>query len=127
MSPNYATRQIFDRYEESLLANYLIKCAQLHHGLTPKAVRKLAFEFAKANKKRMPQSWEANKSAGQDWLTLLLKRNQGIAIRTPEATSLARSMGFNRPIVTKFFNNLEELYERYNLGPTNIQGGPTKM
>lgn len=120
MSPNYATRQIFDENEESLLANYLIKCAQLHHGLTPKAARKLAFEFAKANNKRMPQSWEENKLAGEDWFTLFLKRNQDVAIRTPEATSLARSMGFNRPIVTKFFNNLEQIYERYNLGPTNI-------
>lgn len=68
----------------------------------------------------MPQSWEVNKSAREDWLTLFLKRNQDIVIRTPKASSLARSAGFNRPIVTKFFNNFEQLYERYNLGPTNM-------
>ena len=38
---------------------------------------------------------------GVDWLANFMKQNI-LAIRTPEATSIARQTGFNRPVVDYF-------------------------
>ena len=48
-SPNYKVRQVLTDDEESLLADYLLTASKLHHGLSPKEARTLAFEFATAN------------------------------------------------------------------------------
>lgn len=50
--------------------------------------------------------------AGEDWLAKFITRNK-LAIRTPEATSLARQSAFNKPTVRKFFDKLKEVYDRY--------------
>jgi len=57
----------FTDEEESLLSEYLLRAAKLHHGLSPKATRELAFEFAEANQKEIPDSWVLNQTAGEDW------------------------------------------------------------
>ena len=61
----------------------------MYYGLSPKETRKLAYEFAVKNKKTFPDSWNKNAMAGEDWLSGYMKRNTGITIRKPEATSLA--------------------------------------
>lgn len=48
-TPNYAHKQIFSK-EEEMLENYLIDAARIHHGLTLKMTRRLAYEFALFNK-----------------------------------------------------------------------------
>ncbi|KAJ8909935.1 hypothetical protein NQ315_005654 [Exocentrus adspersus] len=120
LTPNYTINKIFLDDEEVELCNFLQMMAKLHHGLTPKNVRKLAFDLAVANNKNIPASWHQNQSAGKFWMTSLLKRNKNLSIRSAEATSLGRAMGFNKPIVERFYANLKQIYEKYNLGPDQI-------
>lgn len=103
MTPNYSINQIFSRYEELELSNYLQTMTKLHHGLNPKGARKLAYDLAVANGKKIPRSWEEHKMAGRFWFTSFMKRNEELSLRAAEATSLGRAMGFNRPVVTVFF------------------------
>lgn len=49
--------------------------------------------------------------AGKHWLTQFLRRNP-LSIRSAEATSLGRAMGFNKAVVQKFFNNLKQVFEK---------------
>lgn len=111
LTPNYTVNRIFTLDEELQLCKYLQTCAKLHHGLTPKNVKKFAFELASANRKRVPSSWMENKMAGKHWLTQFLRRNP-LSIRSAEATSLGRAMGFNKAVVQKFFNNLKQVFEK---------------
>lgn len=74
----------------------------MYFGLSPKDIRKLAFEFAIKLNLKIPRNWTDNKIAGTDWFTAYLERNSTLSIRRPEATSLARAMNFN-PINVKLF------------------------
>lgn len=65
--PNYGVRQIFTEREESLLVEYLMTASKLHHGLSTKAARVLAYDYATANKKEIPSNWIINQVAGKDW------------------------------------------------------------
>jgi hypothetical protein len=58
--PNYCIRQIFTEQEESLLVEYILTASKLHHGLSSKAARVLAFDYAMANKKQIPSNWILN-------------------------------------------------------------------
>lgn len=49
-----------------------------------------------------------------------MKRRNDLSIRAAEATSLGRAMKFNKPVVEQFFNNLRQIYEKYNLGPGQV-------
>lgn len=71
MCPNYNVRQVFSEQEETILSDYLKQCARLHHGLPPTVARNLAFQYGKANHKKMPVNWEIHESAGKDWFTSL--------------------------------------------------------
>ena len=49
-----------------------------------------------------------------------IKRTGNISLRKPETTSLARSMDFNKPVVTEFYSKLYELLRKHQFGPDNI-------
>ncbi|XP_008545945.1 uncharacterized protein LOC103570117 [Microplitis demolitor] len=112
--------KVFSTAQENLFVNNCLSSAQLYYGLTTIDLRKLAYEFAVANQIKRPSSWDTNKQAGVDWTNDVMKRHPEISIRVPEATSLARGMNFNKPNVTKFFNNLQNVQERYNFTVENI-------
>lgn len=60
-------RQVFSFVEEEKLANYIKKAANIYFGLSPKEVRKLAFDYASYfNKTNIPKSWSENELAGED-------------------------------------------------------------
>ena len=62
------------------------------------------------------------------WLQGFLRRHPEISLRSPEATSLARASGFNKPQVKKFFELLSVIQKEnqltaqsvYNMDETGI-------
>ena len=54
-----------------------------------------------------------NKIAGIDWLQNFMKRQPELSLRTPEATSFARSTAFNKHTVGELFQNLKTVRNRY--------------
>lgn len=118
--PKYNARQVFSKEEEVMLADYLLTATSHNYGLSTVMSRRLAYEFAFANHKQMPEAWLRDSSAGEEWLIGFLKRHENLAIRKPEATSLARSTAFNRHNVNKFFDNLETVYSRHTFGPEDV-------
>lgn len=61
--PNYRQSQIFAEAEEKDLAKYLETASKLYHGLTPKNVRMLAYQFAKRNDKKILDNWVVKEEA----------------------------------------------------------------
>lgn len=118
--PNYSVRQIFSKDEELLLVAYLQKAADLHHGLPAKEARKLAYQYAVKLDKKIPDAWNENQSAGEDWLASFMKRGAKVSFRKPQATSLARSMAFNKPIVHRFYDQLNSVYLKFKFGPESV-------
>jgi len=120
---NFNHRQVFSCENEEALLEYLITSSKMYHGLSCRDTRRLAYQFAMRNEdisSRMPQSWKVNEMAGEDWLTIFLKRHDAISLRKPEATSLARATAFNKTTVGGFFDKYEEVQRRYNFGPESI-------
>ncbi|XP_047140204.1 uncharacterized protein LOC124815497 [Hydra vulgaris] len=50
--------------------------------------------------------------AGKDWLQGFMSRNPQLSIRTPQATSVSRAVGFNKPKL-KFFSVYKSLFEEH--------------
>lgn len=113
-------RPIFSITHEKELIDYLKDMDAVFYGLTRYDFKNLVYSYAKLNNIQYPNSWDKNKSAGNDWLVCFLKRNPSIALRTPEPTSVARARGFNRPQVERFFNLLGEQYQKYNIDATRV-------
>ena len=116
----FASQQVLTKIEEEHLNKYILECSKMHYGLTCVQVKKLAYEFAKANELKYPASWDSNKMAGADWLASFRKRHKNLSLRKPENTSAARSFGFNKTAVNDFFQNLENLYCKHNFTPDRI-------
>lgn len=100
--------------------NYLRASGESQHGLASKQAKLLAYEVVIANDKTVPESWKENKCVGKDWFTLSLERNPQIILRIPEPTALAIAMGFNKPVVNKFFHNLQHILAKYTFTPNKI-------
>lgn len=116
---NLAVKRIFDDEQERMLVNYIKEAAILQFGLTLKEVKKLAYQFAKANQIKYPTKWDSDKMAGEYWLRLFRKRFKNeISLRKPEATSLARSSAFNKHTVALTFNNYKKALSQC---PSDIQ------
>ena len=91
----------------------------MHYGLIVSESRKLAFQFAVANKISVPESWNSNEIAGYEWFRAFVNRHK-LSIRTPEPTNSARSTSFNRANVTCFFDNLEAVMKKFKFSAANI-------
>ena len=58
--------------------------------------------------------------AGKEWLRQFLKRHPSLSIRVPQATSIARATAFNPHTVSKFFEKLGELFDKYKFHPSSV-------
>ncbi|XP_072401116.1 uncharacterized protein [Diabrotica undecimpunctata] len=103
-----------------MFKNYLDVTSKLHHGLTRKQAKELAYEFAVRNSKKIPASWNKHKQASYDWLYRFLKRMKTLSLRSPEATSLSRATSFNRNNVSTFFGYLKTVLDNHGIGPEAI-------
>lgn len=108
-------RQVFSEAQEAKLSDYIKTASSIYFGLSPLAVRKLAFECAIRFSISIPAMWKEKQIAGADWFSAFLKRNKDIAVRTPESTSIARATSFNKFNVAAFFSKLAEVMDRYKL------------
>ena len=120
MIRTFHNRQVFTPQQESALVNYLIVAQKLNHGLTPVDARKLALLYTKSNQIEMPFRWQSKEEAGPDWFSLFMKRNPLLSIRKPERTSQARAAAVNHPVIDKFYDDLLELFVKYQFPPKKI-------
>jgi len=100
-------------YEEALV-KHAIDLQRMFFGLATGDLRRLAFDLAEQNHLEHPFK---NNKAGKFWLQSFLKRHPELSVRSPEPTSLVRAVGFNKPVVLKFF----ELYKE-ELGKDAFSG-----
>lgn len=120
MLPKFNIRQVFSETEESCLADYILKCSAMFHGMGQEAVRRLAFQFGFRNGKRMPNNWQKDAKAGEDWMQGFLRRQNHLSLRKPEATSIARAQSFNQKAVDEFFNLIRKEMTRLHCSADNI-------
>lgn len=111
--PDFCKSQIFSNEMEKALEKYLIKCATMFYGLTPKLVRRLAFEYACKNSRKIPEKWSQDAMASECWFTGFMRRHPQLSVRKPEATSLARMTSFNKTNVGSFLDKLQDVLTRY--------------
>lgn len=104
--------QVFSDEEEKSLKDYLLTASAMHYGLSKGDLKKLAYQYGKANDNKYPPSWDSNCQAGEQWLVEFRKRNPELSLRTPRPTSIARATGFNKPIVKLFFDKYANLLEK---------------
>ena len=113
---------------ETDLATHIKTLAEQFHGMTRNKCRALIVEYALKNNVTVPNSWKENGMTGEHFWISFKERNR-LAIRTPEATSLARASAFNRYTVGKFYDNLGsimdlhkfECHDIYNVDETGCK------
>ncbi|KAJ8953436.1 hypothetical protein NQ318_023555 [Aromia moschata] len=109
---------VFSPEQEKELVEYVQDMESRLLGLTTE-LRRLAYQLAQRNSLQHNFNTD-DKIAGLDWLKGFLKRHRNLSLRTPEATSAARAMGFNEVSVGKYFDLLTSVMEMYNFRPTRI-------
>lgn len=118
--PDFCKSQILTPEMEEALEIYLLRSAAMFYGLTPKLVRRLAYEYATKNLRKIPEKWETDKMSTESWFTNFMRRHPRLSVRKPEATSLARMTSFNKSTVELFQNKLQEVLTRYSFTPAHI-------
>ncbi|KAB0805318.1 hypothetical protein PPYR_02288 [Photinus pyralis] len=112
--------RILSPEDEHIFCDYIRNSSDLYFGLTPTDVRSLVYEFAIRKSVTVPEQWHVTKMGSRDWFSNFMNRNPTLSIRVPEATSHARAVNFNRVNVTKFFDNLSKVMDKYHFEAANI-------
>lgn len=87
--------------------------------LMKKEFLKLAFDLAESMK--IPHRFNKEKgTAGKHFYYDFMQRHPDISLRAPESTSMMRAVGFNKPQVELFYDNLDKLMTLQNFSPCNI-------
>ncbi|KAJ8871279.1 hypothetical protein PR048_027587 [Dryococelus australis] len=109
----------FVREIEHELVSHLQQLESRLFGMTCIDVMHLAYQIAEQN--NIPHRFShEKKGAGWDWLKRFRMRNPEIALRKPEPTSAARTMGFTKPQVANFFKVYEDIVLSEEISPTRI-------
>ena len=112
-------KRIFKDRQENDLAEHIKALCDQYYGLSVVKCRCLAYEFATKNNVTMPANWVRDGKAGVEWM-MSFKSRHGLAIRQPEATSLARATALNRYVVDQFYDNLAMVMDKYKFAPKDI-------
>ena len=73
-----STGLVFIKDQQKLLADYVVNAANMFHGLSPRIIKQLAFEYAKPNCINYPHSWDTNACAGPDWFRGFMKKHDDL-------------------------------------------------
>ncbi|KAJ8886576.1 hypothetical protein PR048_012788 [Dryococelus australis] len=121
-------RSIFEEELES----HMLAMENRMYGLTTLDARCLAYQLVERNDIAHNFSHQ-NKVAGKGWLQGFCLRHPQLSLRLPESTLVARGMGINKPVVTKFFTLLKEEYKYiyrlhriFNVDETSLSNVPGK-
>ena len=115
------SRQVFSDDEERELVKCLKESSVMYFGLSPKQVQRLTLKCALVHNKNIPAAWRRDEMAGCNWFSAFMKQNPTLSIRSPQSTSIARSMAFNRPVVKVFFDKLAETMDRYKFNCSDVR------
>ena len=94
---------VFPPEYEEMLVQHILAMENAFYGLTTMDIRRLAFDLAEIMKLHHPFSKKL-RLAGSEWLRSFLKRHPQLSLRSPQATSISRIVGFNKPQVDRFFS-----------------------
>jgi len=112
-------RPTLDSQFEAELADYCKEMQNRLFGLTISDLRKMAYELAERN--NIEHNFDAErKMAGRDWVHGFFRRHPELSLRTPEPTSIGRAVGFNHVQVGRFYDILQETYEKQYIDPSHI-------
>jgi len=117
---NRMVHMVFTTEEDKLLTEYLLKFAKYNYGLSRKAAMCLAYDFASANHKDYPPSWDREQKAGKTWYTGFMKRHPTLSLCKTEATSQSKTLTFIRHNVSTFYENLESVCKKHSLSPQDV-------
>ncbi|KAG8239760.1 hypothetical protein J437_LFUL010608 [Ladona fulva] len=112
-------KNVFTAEQEEELVSYLKTMESRLFGLTMKYLRSLAYELAEKNE----LTHRFNKEtclAGQDCIKGFITRHPSLSIRTPENTSDAQAMGFNKVAVSKFNSLINYVNDNHKLTAEKI-------
>lgn len=101
-------KTVLTREQETELKNLILEMEKRMFGITITNLRSYVFQFCEENKIHHPFN-KNKKTAGRDWTDGFLQRNPELSLRKPEATSMQRAIGFNKPKVDLFFKNLQSV------------------
>ncbi|CAM1323964.1 Uncharacterised protein g8535 [Pycnogonum litorale] len=96
---------------EDELVRHIKDLDDLFFGITVKDLRKLAYEVARAH--GIDKFSEEKQSANKTWYYNFMRRHPDLRLRTPEATSMARTKGFNRKDIGDFFEKYYALIDEH--------------
>lgn len=120
VAPSSGRNPIFDVKQEAELVDLVLMLSKSGFGLTRLDVRKVAFEYAEKN--NIPGFSVKKQLAGYDWFSGFLSRHPKLSVRKPENLSAARASGMNKPVVKKYFHDLEKC-----LKENGIFGDPSRL
>lgn len=112
-------KPVFTAEEETLLVNYIFKMEERLFGLTCYDLRILAYKWAEKLGKKHSFS-NVKQIAGRDWIQGFKRRHPEVKLRKPEATSATRAAAFNKVNVTKFFDLLKTVVDKYKFTASTI-------
>lgn len=84
----------FLRKTQAALANHIKNMNKMFYGITLKELQCIAYQFVEQAK--IQHSFNTEKSCRKKWLKNFCEQHN-IVVRTPEKTSLAKTIGFNTP------------------------------
>ncbi|CAK1588229.1 unnamed protein product [Parnassius mnemosyne] len=109
----------FSAEYEQVLVDHIKDLSNKCMPLMKKEFLKLAYDLAEVMK--IPHRFNKEKgSAGKHFYYDFMKRHSDISLRAPESTSMMRAVGFNKPQVDLFYDNLEKLMKQYKFTPSRI-------
>lgn len=117
--PKRGKKSVFNECQEKELVEFILKSCKAFFGITIPTLRKIAFDFAAANKIANDFNKDT-KMAGIDWYYNFMARHPNISLRRPEATSINRITAFNQEETDIFFENLKTLMIKYKFKSNSI-------